>query len=115
MDNPWFTILAHPTGRLINKREPCDIDLEKVLHAAFERGCCVELNAQPERLDLTDSACRLAKDIGVKVSIATDTHRTAHLDYMRLGVDQARRGWLERGDVLNTLPLADLRALLRRQ
>jgi len=113
MDNLHFSILAHPTGRLINAREPCEIDLERVLEGARERGRIMELNAQPDRLDLDDRACRLAKEIGVKVAIATDAHRAADLDLMHFGVDQARRGWLERTDVVNTRPLAELRRLLR--
>jgi DNA polymerase (family 10) len=113
MDNPHFSILAHPTGRLINAREAYDIDLERVLEAARERGQILELNAQPDRLDLDDRGCRLAKEIGVKVAISTDAHRVADLDLMRFGVDQARRGWLEPGDVVNTLPLAELRRVLR--
>jgi DNA polymerase (family 10) len=113
MDNPYFSILAHPTGRLINARDACDIDLERVLEAARERNCVMELNAQPDRLDLDERGCRLAKEIGVKVAISTDAHRVADLDLARLGVDQARRGWLEPGDVVNTLPLADLRRVLQ--
>jgi len=114
MDNPYLSILAHPTGRLINQREACDIDLEKVLQAARERGCVMELNAQPDRLDLDDRGCRLAREIGVKVAISTDAHRAADLDLARFGIDQARRGWLEPGDVVNTLPLAALKRALRR-
>ncbi len=96
MDNPFFNIFAHPTGRLINEREPYQVDLEKIMQGALERGCFLELNANPDRLDLTDDACKLAKDMGLKVSIATDAHRTSDLDYLRLGIDQARRGWLEK-------------------
>jgi DNA polymerase (family 10) len=113
MDNPHCSILAHPTGRLLGAREPYELDLERVLEAARERGRIVELNAQPERLDLDDRGCRLARELGVKVAIATDAHRVADLDLMRFGVDQARRGWLEPGDVVNTRPLAELRRLLR--
>lgn len=113
MDNPHFSILAHPTGRLINAREAYDIDLERVLEAARERGCVMELNAQPDRLDLDDRGCRLAKEVGVKIAISTDAHRVADLELVRFGVDQARRGWLEPGDVVNTLPLAELRRVLR--
>jgi len=114
MDNPYFSILAHPTGRLINAREAYDIDLERVLEAARERGCVMELNAQPDRLDLDDRGCRLAKEIGVMVAISTDAHRVADLDLVRFGVDQARRGWLEPGDIVNTLPLTELKRVLRR-
>jgi DNA polymerase (family 10) len=113
MDDPHFSILAHPTGRLLGAREPYELDLERVLEGARERGRIVELNAQPERLDLDDRACRLARELGVKVAIATDAHRAADLDLMRFGVDQARRGWLEPSDVVNTRPLATLRKLLR--
>jgi DNA polymerase (family X) len=115
MDNPYFNILAHPTGRLINERPPYDIDLEKIMHAAKERGCVLELNSQPERLDLNDVHCKLAKEIGVKIAISTDTHHVDTLSYMAYGIAQARRGWLEAGDVVNTLPLPRLLKLLHRR
>ncbi|SHG11857.1 DNA polymerase (family 10) [Microbulbifer donghaiensis] len=114
MDNPNFNILAHPSGRLINKRDPYETDLEKILEAAKERGCFAELNAQPQRLDLTDEGCMMAKDIGVRISIATDAHSTFDLEHMRCGVDQARRGWLEKSDVINCLPLQSLLKLFSR-
>lgn len=114
MDNPYFNILAHPTGRLINRREPYLIDLKKIMKAARDRGCFLELNAHPDRLDLRDEACRTAKDLGLKLAVATDAHSTASLDDMRFGVDQARRGWLEKSDVINTQPLDELRKLFRR-
>jgi len=114
MDNPNVHILAHPTGRLLGQREGYLVDMERLLRAAKERGCFVELNAQPQRLDLDDSACRLAKELGVKVVISTDAHTVAELDYLRFGVGQARRGWLEPDDVLNTRPWAELRTPLRR-
>jgi DNA polymerase (family X) len=113
MDNPYFTILAHPTGRLINAREPYDIDLERVLEAAKERGRILELNAHPDRLDLDDRHCRMAKEAGVRVAISTDAHRASDLALMRYGIGQARRGWLEPADVVNTRGLAELRKLLR--
>ncbi len=114
MDNPHFNILAHPTGRLINERPAYEVDMERLLAAARERGCYLEVNAQPDRLDLTDSHCKLAKEMGVKVAISSDAHSTADLDLLRFGVDQARRGWLEADDVLNTRPWSDLKALLKR-
>jgi DNA polymerase (family 10) len=114
MDNPCFNILAHPTGRLINQREPYDVDLQAVMIAARERGCFLEVNAQPARLDLTDTYCKLARDLGLKVAISTDAHGTDQLDFIRFGIDQARRGWLSAGDVLNTRPLDELRKLLKR-
>lgn len=114
MDNAYFNILAHPTGRLINEHEAYDVDMEKVLVAARERGCVLEINAQPRRADLNDGHIKLAKEMGVRMSIATDAHSTHQLGYMRLGVGLARRGWLEAGDVINTRGLAALRKLLRR-
>jgi DNA polymerase (family 10) len=114
MDNPHFNILAHPTGRLINKRDPYEVDLERLLIAARERGCFMELDAQPDRLDLADIYCKLAKDMGVKLAIDTDAHSIGDLALMRYGIDQARRGWLEPADVLNTRTLKELRNLLRR-
>lgn len=114
MDSPYFNILAHPTGRLINERGPLEIDLEAIMEGAKERGCFPELNAHPDRLDLTDHACKMARDMGVKLAISTDAHSTGDLHYMRFGTDQARRGWLAKGDVINALPLTKLRKLFKR-
>lgn len=114
MDNRYFNILAHPTGRLINEREPYDVDLEQIMAAARERGCFLEINAQPDRLDLNDNHAHMAKELGVKVAISTDAHRISDLNFMRYGVDQARRGWLEPDDVINTRPWSELRRLLKR-
>lgn len=114
MENPNFNILAHPTGRLINQRRPYDVDLERLMRAARENGCFMEVNAHPDRLDLTDEACLMAREIGLKVAISTDAHSTSNLDFMRFGVDQARRGWLSADDVLNTRSMKSLRRLLRR-
>jgi DNA polymerase (family 10) len=114
MDNPFFRILGHPTGRLIGQRQPSDIDVPRIMRSAAERACFLEVNAQPHRLDLSDVHCKLAKELRVKLVISTDAHRTSDLDFMRLGVGQARRGWLERDDVLNTRKLADLKKLLAR-
>lgn len=111
---PYFTILAHPTGRMINQREPYEVDTERLLEAAKEERCALELNAQPERLDLRDTHCRMAKDIGVPIAISTDAHSTEELEFMRFGVLQARRGWLEPDDVLNTCTLEALRKAFRR-
>lgn len=115
MDNPYFNILAHPTGRLINEREPYEVDLERILAAAKERGCVLEINAQPRRLDLNDTWIKRAKELGVRLSIATDAHSIDNLGYMRLGVGTARRGWLEATDVVNTRTLAGLRKILKRR
>lgn len=112
MDHPCFSILAHPTGRLIEERPPCEIDLQRVIRKARERGCFLELNAQPMRLDLNDIACRMAKEEGVRISIASDAHSALDFDNLRFGIGQARRGWLEPDDVLNTRALDALRPLL---
>jgi DNA polymerase (family 10) len=114
MDNPYFNILAHPTGRLINERDPYDVDLERLMEAAVERGCYMEVNAYPDRLDLTDDACRAARELGLKLAISTDAHSTSDLNLIRFGVDQARRGWLEKKDILNTQPLTGLLKNLKR-
>jgi len=114
LDRPCVSILAHPTGRLLGEREGMPIDLDRVLHAAAERPCYVELNTQPQRLDLDDVGCREAREAGVPVSIASDAHDAAAFDTLALGVLQARRGWLEPVHVLNARPLARLRQLLRR-
>jgi len=112
MDHRSFSILAHPTGRLLPDRPPPAFDLERVLRAAKERGCFVELNAQPQRLDLDDLGCRMARDAGVLVSITSETQDAPGLANLLWGVGQARRGWLEPQHVLNTRPLSELRRLL---
>ena len=114
MDNPYFNIFAHPTGRLINQRPPYEIDIEKIVDAAKERGCFLEVNASPSRLDLNDIHCRLAKERGVKMTISTDAHATMQLQQIRYGLDQARRGWLEKDDVLNTRTWPQLKQFLKR-
>jgi DNA polymerase (family 10) len=112
LDHPYFSILAHPTGRLIDAREPYDVDMLAIVRKARARGIALELNAHPERLDLTDVHCRMAHDEGVAVSINSDAHSVADLDNLSFGVGQARRGWLTKHDVLNTLPLPELRKRL---
>jgi len=101
MAHPEVDILAHPTGRLINRRESFELDVESVLEAAAELSVAVELNANPNRLDLSDVHVHRAKELGVPVVISTDAHSPGGLENMRYGVDQARRGWLEPADVLN--------------
>lgn len=110
LEHPEVNILGHPTGRLINRREPMAFDLDEVLACAAAQGVAVELNAHPERLDLRDTQLMLARDLGVKVAIGTDAHRVGDLALMRYGVDQARRAWLEKADVLNCWPLDELMA-----
>jgi DNA polymerase (family 10) len=110
--NPHVNALGHPTGRIINKRAPYQVEMERVIASAADTGTFLELNAAPDRLDIDDNACRAARDAGVRVSIATDAHSVKGLDFMRYGVNQARRGWLEAGDVINTLTYRSLKKLL---
>jgi DNA polymerase (family 10) len=114
MQNPYCNIVGHPTGRLIGERPPYEVDMQQIMKAARDRGCFLELNAHPDRLDLNDRHCRMAREIGVGVVISTDAHSTTDLEFMRLGVAQARRGWLRRKDVINTRPLDDLLAAMKR-
>ena len=113
MDHPHFSILAHPSGRLIGRREPYEVDMLRIIRKARERRCFLEINAHPERLDLTDIHCRMAKEEGVLLAVNTDAHSMLDLENARFGVGQARRGWLEKTDVLNTRPYAELRKLLK--
>ncbi len=96
-------VLGHPTGRILLRRNPIALDMERVMRAAKEHGVALEVNAYPDRLDLSDVHCRMAKEIGVKLTIDTDAHQPQHLGLLRFGVDNARRGWIEKEDVLNTL------------
>lgn len=114
MEHPHFTILAHPTGRLLEAREPYDVDMARLIRQARERGCFLELNAHPERLDLLDVHCQMAKEQGVLVALNSDAHRVQDFDHLKFAVGQARRGWLEARDVLNTRPLKSLQSLLRK-
>lgn len=114
MENRHVSILGHPTGRLIGEREPYDIDMDHVISAAHDLGCYLEINAEPDRLDLNDIHAHTAKSKGVKVAVSTDAHSVNGFQYMRFGIDQARRGWLTADDVINTRSLAELRKLLKR-
>ena len=113
LEHPEVNVFCHPTARIINRRKGVEMDLDAVLRRASELGVAVELNSSPNRLDLRDSHLKLAKELGCKVVINTDSHRTRELDLMRYGVEQARRAGLEPGDVLNTLPFEDFQAALR--
>lgn len=114
MDNRRCQIIAHPSGRLIGERPAYEVDLDRIVEAAKTRGCALELNAHPSRLDLDDVWCRAAKAAGVRIAIGTDAHSTVGLDAMRFGIGQGRRGWLEPDDVLNTRSWPQLRRLLAR-
>jgi DNA polymerase (family 10) len=113
--HPAVNILAHPTGRLINQREPFAIDLEEIFHAAKENDVAVELNAQPDRLDLNDLHVFRAREIGVKIVINTDAHSAEQLHFIRYGIDQARRGWLEKRQVLNAMAQPQLENWLKQR
>ncbi len=113
IENPYTQIVGHPTGRLVLRRDAYAYDMETVLDAARKYGVVMECNASPERLDLKDTYLRMAKERGVRIAISTDAHSTRGLSLMRYGVQMARRGWLEAGDVINTLPCDELLAGLR--
>lgn len=113
--NPYVNIIAHPTGRLISKREGYEVDLDRVIAACAETGTALEINCFYDRLDLNDINCRKAKDAGVMIAISTDAHHIDQMWMMELGVGIARRGWLEARDVINTLPLDKLMAVCRKK
>jgi DNA polymerase (family X) len=108
MRNPWVSAIAHPTGRLIGEREAYDIDMEAVLRVARETGTALEINSYPLRLDLNDVQVRRAKELGVTLVISSDLHVINQFDTLHYGISVAQRGWLEKGDVLNTLELPEL-------
>jgi len=115
MRNPHVSIVGHPSGRLIGEREPYDIDMDAITSTARDLDCYLEINAEPDRLDLNDIHAHMAKSKGVKIAISTDAHSVNAFQYMRFGVDQARRAWLTADDVINTRQFADLRKLLKRR
>jgi DNA polymerase (family 10) len=115
IENPYTQIIAHPTGRLLLRRDPFDYDMEKVLDACAKHGVAMECNSYPDRLDLKDVYLRMCKDRGVKVVISTDSHSTTNLNFIGYGVTMARRGWLEKKDVINTYPVKDFLSALRKK
>lgn len=114
MQHPHFTLLAHPTGRLLQRRALYDVDMLRIIREARNRGCFLELNAHPERLDLLDTHCQMAKEEGVLISINFDAHSIHDFSNLRFGIGQARRGWLEKHNVLNTRSLKELRSMINR-
>ena len=112
MQNPYVSIVGHPTGRLIGEREPYDVDMDRITSAARVLNCWLEINAEPDRLDLNDIHAHMAKSKGVKIAVSTDAHSVNAFQYIRFGIDQARRAWLTADDVINTRGLAQLRKLL---
>jgi DNA polymerase (family 10) len=112
LHNDQVDILGHPTGRIIQQREPVQLDLTVVFDTAVERGVSLEINAFPARLDLSDTNCRMAREHGARFSIGSDAHARENLGFMELGIATARRGWLEAKDIINTLHLRDLLKVL---
>ncbi|MBM4136716.1 MAG: DNA polymerase/3'-5' exonuclease PolX [Nitrospira sp.] len=115
MRNPFINIIAHPTGRLIGERDPYDVDMNQILKVAQETGTVIEINAYPLRLDLNDIHVKMAKEMGVQIVISTDTHITNQFDYMAYGVSIARRGWLEKKDILNTMSYRVIKKAIKRK
>ncbi|HET20387.1 MAG TPA: DNA polymerase/3'-5' exonuclease PolX [Chromatiales bacterium] len=114
LKHPLCTILAHPLGRLIPDRPAMALDMDQILRAAARHGAVLELNARPERLDLDDHHCRMAHELGARLCISSDARSAGELGLIRHGVYQARRGWIGGADVVNTLPLAELKKVLRK-
>jgi DNA polymerase (family 10) len=115
MKNLYVSIIAHPTGRLIGERDPYEVDMDYILKIAKETETALEINAYPLRLDLNDIHAKKAKELGIKLVISTDTHLASQFDYMPYGVSIARRGWIEKKDVLNALSYEKLIKGLRRK
>jgi DNA polymerase (family 10) len=114
MDNPNVDCIGHLTGRKLNRREPADVDLERVVEKALETGTFLEINAQPDRLDLRDAHARLAGEAGVKIVISSDSHEIPALSNLEFGVAQARRAWLGPDQILNTRPWGEVKKLLKK-
>ncbi|MBU0546809.1 MAG: DNA polymerase/3'-5' exonuclease PolX [Patescibacteria group bacterium] len=108
MQNPYIKIISHPTGRILQERDEYKIDLDKILKAAKDYNVALEINSSPRRLDLNDENIKKAKSVGVKMVISSDAHHKTMLNYINFGIIQARRGWAEKSDILNTLPVKDL-------
>jgi DNA polymerase (family 10) len=115
MDHPFVVLLGHPTGRLLFAREPYEVDVERIIRHSRQSGCALELDSQPTRLDLNDSYCMMARDEGALIAIDSDAHSVLDFGDLRFGVGQARRGWLEKRNVLNTRTLAQVRALFKKR
>ena len=115
MDNPFLTIIGHPTGRLLLSRDPYPIDLDAVIEKAAAKGVALEINADPHRLDLDWRVLRRARDKGVAISIGADAHNVAGLGYVEYGVGMARKGWLGRDDILNAKPVDEFVGFARRR
>ncbi len=112
MENPHVDIIAHPTGRLIGRREGYDVDIKLLIELAKQTNTALELNANPARLDLSAKHIRMAHEAGVKIAINTDAHNKENLEYMKVGLASGRKGWLSASSVLNVWPLEKLREFL---
>jgi len=106
--NPLVDIIFHPTGRLILKRPPYDLDVDKIINEAKNNNTCLEIDAFPDRLDLKDEHIKKAIEKGVKLSIDSDSHSINHLNYLKFGIAQARRGWVTKNDIINTKPWPEM-------
>jgi DNA polymerase (family X) len=115
MENPYVDCIGHLTGRRITKRGPRDVDVERVIEKALEVGCFLEINGQPDRLDLRDVHARAAKEAGLKLVVNSDSHQLKAQNYVELGIAQARRGWLTKDDVLNTRTWKQIEKLQRKR
>jgi DNA polymerase (family 10) len=115
ISNPNVDIFFHPTGRLINKRAPYDIDIDEIIATAKKTGTILEIDALPERSDLKDEYIRKCVEAGVKMSIDSDAHAAAHFAFLECGIAQARRGWAERGDIINAWPLEKMISLMKKR
>jgi len=114
IENPYVDIIAHPTGRILGKREAYSLDIERVMDAAHDNGVVLELNSYPDRLDLRDIHCKMAKERGVKIAISTDAHDAVQMrEVIRYGIATARRGWLSPEDVVNTRSLREMLSMLK--
>lgn len=114
MQNEHVDIVAHPTGRLIGRRDPYAVNMDEVFAAAEKYGTALEINASPDRLDLNDVYVRKAKELGIKICINTDAHEISRMDEMKYGVAMARRGWLEKDDILNTMTVEEMSRFLKK-
>src|SRR5205085_6315957 len=115
MESPYVDCIGHVTNRKIGKRQPSAVDVERVIEGALETGTFLEINSQPDRLDLTDVHARAAHEAGLKLVIDSDGHQVSALDYVELGIGQARRAWLTKKDVVNTRPWREVERLRKRR
>jgi DNA polymerase (family 10) len=115
MENPYVDVIGHLTGRRIGKRGPRDVDVERIIEKALETGVVLEINGQPDRLDLRDVHARAAKEAGLKLAVNSDAHQVRAQNYVELGIGQARRGWLTKSDVLNTRTWKQVEKLRRKK